>query len=487
MAVGRVGGLRLGGWINRDGRRSSSRARASPAHSHSHPAAAAPRGCRRAALGELYQIKLTVTASTRRKLRVAQDLLATPSRRGDLSEIFDRALSALVDSLAKKKCATVQTPARREVGKVPVPAHATCQRRSDERSGCVTWPVALSSRRRAAGAGRLIPGVPSRRAVRRGGHAPSKNIQLRCREPQRLRGDAVLRFAEPPPLWRRLPATRRAAGAVRGDSFRTSSCANARRTNAPHKAALRMSTLPAIRVRAEAMIESTRWQHERGASAFHRLRLYGGGYRGRLSVGGYRGRLSGCGYRGRLSGGGYRGASSGGSIGGGSIGGRLSGGVYRPRHNSRVGLDATRLSAAQLELDACPAPWRRAAARSADVLAWVNGFRVAAKVLRRTSRDSAGQNRPPVDSAISRSVRLVVQLGRCLAVGRGAGRLVPLGERVEPSRVRPKKARLPPRDQRVRTLGHVLDLAFTQPLGCPRRAEQHDQRAGLETGASPAV
>jgi hypothetical protein len=66
-----------------------------------------------------YQIRFTASASTWKKLRIAQDLLRHSVPSGDVAEIFDRALTLLVGDLARKKCAAVKKPAP-----VARPAHA---------------------------------------------------------------------------------------------------------------------------------------------------------------------------------------------------------------------------------------------------------------------------------------------------------------------------------------------------------------------------
>jgi hypothetical protein len=59
----------------------------------------------RALAAERYEIRFTVTTKTRDKLRAAQDLLGHVVPSGDLAEIFDRALTALLRELATRKCA----------------------------------------------------------------------------------------------------------------------------------------------------------------------------------------------------------------------------------------------------------------------------------------------------------------------------------------------------------------------------------------------
>ena len=57
-----------------------------------------------------YEIRFTATAQTREKLRLAQDLLRHAIPTGDLAEVVDRALTALLKDLAKKKFAATERP-----------------------------------------------------------------------------------------------------------------------------------------------------------------------------------------------------------------------------------------------------------------------------------------------------------------------------------------------------------------------------------------
>lgn len=57
-----------------------------------------------------YVIRFTATAGTHEKLRLAQDLLRHAIPTGDLGEIFDRALTALIEKLAREKLAATERP-----------------------------------------------------------------------------------------------------------------------------------------------------------------------------------------------------------------------------------------------------------------------------------------------------------------------------------------------------------------------------------------
>ncbi len=59
---------------------------------------------------ERYKVQFTVSGETREKLRLAQNLLRHQIPDGDLTAIFDRALTALLQDLAKKKLAATDHP-----------------------------------------------------------------------------------------------------------------------------------------------------------------------------------------------------------------------------------------------------------------------------------------------------------------------------------------------------------------------------------------
>jgi len=57
---------------------------------------------------ERYEIRFTASAETREKLQLAQDLLGHAVPSGDLAQVFDRALTLLVEDLARKKFAATE-------------------------------------------------------------------------------------------------------------------------------------------------------------------------------------------------------------------------------------------------------------------------------------------------------------------------------------------------------------------------------------------
>ena len=69
---------------------------------------------RRSVVGPLgpdrYEVRFTASAKTREKLRQAQDLLRHAVPSGDLGEVIDRALTVLLEDLARKKFAATKWP-----------------------------------------------------------------------------------------------------------------------------------------------------------------------------------------------------------------------------------------------------------------------------------------------------------------------------------------------------------------------------------------
>jgi hypothetical protein len=71
---------------------------------------AAARSTVRPIAAEGYEVRFTATAETREKLRLAQDLLGHAVPSGDLSQVFDRALTALIDELVRRRFAATPHP-----------------------------------------------------------------------------------------------------------------------------------------------------------------------------------------------------------------------------------------------------------------------------------------------------------------------------------------------------------------------------------------
>ena len=69
---------------------------------------------------ERFQVKFTIGTATHQELREAQDLLRREIPDGDPGEIFDRALTLLLEDVARRKCAWT-SPLRRKPGSASRP------------------------------------------------------------------------------------------------------------------------------------------------------------------------------------------------------------------------------------------------------------------------------------------------------------------------------------------------------------------------------
>jgi hypothetical protein len=128
---------------------------------------------------ERFLIELTIGRSTRDKLRYAQDLLGHELSSGDLAQVLDRALAALIEKLEKRKFAAIKHPPR---GGRPSanPRHIPAQvkRAVWERDGGQCTFVSEAGRRCAA---RKLLEFDHIEEVARGGRASVAGIRLRCR------------------------------------------------------------------------------------------------------------------------------------------------------------------------------------------------------------------------------------------------------------------------------------------------------------------
>jgi hypothetical protein len=126
-----------------------------------------------------YQIRFTASAQTCEKLRLAQDLLRHAVPSGDPAEIFDRALTALLEELGRRRFAATERP---RVGREPTAGSraipAAIKRSVMARDeGCCAF-VSDSGRRCGTRAflefHHVVP-------YAHGGAATVANIQMRCR------------------------------------------------------------------------------------------------------------------------------------------------------------------------------------------------------------------------------------------------------------------------------------------------------------------
>lgn len=128
---------------------------------------------------ERYKVQFTVSGETRAKLRVVQDLLRHSIPSGDIGLVFDRALSALLADLEKKKLALVARPRTREVPGQKrsrlIPAAVRRVVWARDKGRCAF--VGKTGRCRECGALELHHVKP----FADGGEATVENIQLRCR------------------------------------------------------------------------------------------------------------------------------------------------------------------------------------------------------------------------------------------------------------------------------------------------------------------
>src|SRR5262249_4404958 len=130
---------------------------------------------------ERYELRFTIQARTREKLRKAQDLLRHSVPSGDPAEIFDRALTALLEDVARRKFAAIRTqPAaasrRTAAGSRHVPAEV--RRSVWLRDGARCAFIAQSGRRCAE---RGFLEFHHVRPYGVGGPPTVDNIELRCR------------------------------------------------------------------------------------------------------------------------------------------------------------------------------------------------------------------------------------------------------------------------------------------------------------------
>src|SRR6266542_2082528 len=127
---------------------------------------------------ERYKVQFTVSCATHDKLRRAQDLLRHAVPNGDPAEIFDRALTLLVEQLEKSKLASAKRAGRsRPLGpesrRVPAAVRRAVWARDDGR-------CAFVGREGRCGATAFLE-FHHVTPFARGGAATAENIQLRCR------------------------------------------------------------------------------------------------------------------------------------------------------------------------------------------------------------------------------------------------------------------------------------------------------------------
>lgn len=160
---------------------------------------------------ERYKIQFTVGPATRDKFRRAQDLLRQSVPNGDPAEIFDRALTVLVEKLERTKFAAATRPRRASFTPIRnrhIPAavkRAVAQR--DAGQCAFVGPAGRCVERGALEFHHVVP-------YAEGGKATAENIQLRCRahnqyEAEQWFGPRMVRELGPGPSsqWHRVRAS----------------------------------------------------------------------------------------------------------------------------------------------------------------------------------------------------------------------------------------------------------------------------------------
>ncbi len=142
-----------------------------------------------------HQVQLTVSAETLEKLRLAKDMLRHAVPSGDDAALFDRALSALLDDLARKKFAATEHP-RPQRDTAPTSRHVPAQVKR------TVWLRDLGRCAFVGGAGRhcgerAFLEFHHVRPYAAGGAATVENIELRCRRHNDYEARSYFRRDEP--------------------------------------------------------------------------------------------------------------------------------------------------------------------------------------------------------------------------------------------------------------------------------------------------
>jgi 5-methylcytosine-specific restriction endonuclease McrA len=126
-----------------------------------------------------YRITFTASASTREKLRQAQDLLRHTIPDGDVAAIFDRALTTLLEDVVRTKLAATSHPRTQPAaGKTSRHIPAAVKRAVWARDGGCCAFFGQGGRRCRSHAFLEYHHV---KPYEEGGEATVENIQLRCR------------------------------------------------------------------------------------------------------------------------------------------------------------------------------------------------------------------------------------------------------------------------------------------------------------------
>jgi hypothetical protein len=144
---------------------------------------------------ERYAIQVTVSKTTHDKLRQAQALLSHAVPSGDVAEVLDRALDALIVQLEKRKYGATDRPAHPRGSKDPRHVSAHVRRAVRERDG--DQCTYLDDRGKRCSERKFLE-LDHVEPVSRGGASTVSNLRLRCRahnqyEAERTYGGAFMR------------------------------------------------------------------------------------------------------------------------------------------------------------------------------------------------------------------------------------------------------------------------------------------------------
>jgi hypothetical protein len=154
---------------------------------------------------ERYRVQFTIGAATHEKLRRAQDLLRREIPDGDPGALFDRALTLLLEDVARKKLAAAGRPRHRHspptrTRHIPAPVKRAVWLRDGGRCAF----VAANGRRCAE---RVFLEFHHREPYALGGEATVANVSLRCRAHNLY--EAELAFGLEVPVSAKLPSALR--------------------------------------------------------------------------------------------------------------------------------------------------------------------------------------------------------------------------------------------------------------------------------------
>ena len=142
---------------------------------------------------ESYKIQFTMSSDSRARLTRVQDLLRHSVPTGDLAAVFDRALTALLNDLERRRCAVAARPREAAEAKpgsrhIPAAVRRAVWKRDEGRCAFV------GSHGRCVERGFIE--FPHREPFALGGASTSENIELRCRAHNAY--EAVLAFGDFP-------------------------------------------------------------------------------------------------------------------------------------------------------------------------------------------------------------------------------------------------------------------------------------------------